>query len=182
MFQSTFWPWGRGTMCSLLRTPHTIISRMEKIYWSGVDSFLCCLPSHTQSLFWKSQLTKTMLIFAKTWDLTVWWPPVSAQHRFVQSVQVRAQSRPQAQEHLFYVLNWGKHEQCFSRKYLKILHQDVIYPALFSCSATVYLHDLGQVTLWLGCRLQWADYCAPKTRRAGIFLQPGSSALAYNHP
>lgn len=133
------------------------------------------MPSHCSgSLNWQKQ--------SKTWDLTIWWLAVSAQCRFAQSVKLRVQSRPQAQAHHFYVLNWGKHEQCFSRKYFKSFHQDFIYPALFSCSAMVYLHDLGQVTLWLGCRLQWTGYCVPRAMGAGIFLLPGSPSLACNDP
>lgn len=77
------------------------------------------MPSHCSgSLNWQKQ--------SKTWDLTV-----SAQCRFAQSVKLRVQSRPQAQAHHFYVLNWGKHEQCFSRMYLKSFHQDFIHPAFF---------------------------------------------------
>lgn len=160
-------------MCSLLRTPHTVISRMKQIYQARVDSFPCRLPSHAQSLFWKSQLTKTKLIFAKTWDLPVWWLMLSAQ-----SVQIRAVCTGAS----FLCPELRKAWTMFSRKCLKNLHRDFIYPALFSCSATVYLHDLGQVTLWLGCRLQWAGYCVPKAMRPGIFLQSGSPALAHNDP
>lgn len=125
MPQTPFCPWRqRNNVLTSENTTHNYWG-MDLPTQSGLFPMLS--PKSYPVTVPESQLTKTMLMFAKTWDLTVWRLMVSAQCRFAQSVQVRAQSRPQAQERCFYVLNWGKHEQCLSKKYLKNLHQDFIY-------------------------------------------------------